>query len=213
MKQCLLFTGGPLSDCDQISLKGWDSPDIFTIACDAGLSTAAHYGVVPKIAVGDFDSFSGGVPSATRVVRAPAHKDETDTMLGLMTAVEHGCADFLLVGALGGRLDHTIGNLQLLSWLCEQGFRAHIRANRADAWMVKNGSLTLLRDRLEGRYISVFAWGGVCKGVTLEGLEYPLFNYEMVPSYPIGVSNRFAQSQARISVREGTLLVLSVQEE
>ena len=65
---------------------------------------------------------------------------------------------------------------------------------------------------MEGWHISVFAADGPCEGVTLEGLSYPLQNYRMVPSFPIGVSNEFTGVTAHIWVDQGTLLVIASRE-
>ena len=81
MSRCILFSGGPLSDCDQVEVKV--GPGDFVIACDAGCRTAAQFGVRPDLAVGDFDSLGGPVPGGIPVQKVPAEKDDTDTMLGL----------------------------------------------------------------------------------------------------------------------------------
>ena len=212
MNRCLLLTGGPLADCNAVSLDGWRDPDTLVIACDAGLRVAAHYQVSPALAVGDFDSFAGALPPGIRVLRSSAQKDETDTMLGLQTALERGCRDFLLVGALGGRLDHTVANLQTLAWLTAQGARAELRANYTRVWAVENDTLTLSATGIRDWYLSVFAWGKTCHGVFLEGLEYPLSDAVLTCACPVGVSNRFSGDTARITVRDGLLVVMAVQE-
>ncbi len=102
MSRCILFSGGPLSDCDQVEVKV--GPGDFVIACDAGCRTAAQFGVRPDLAVGDFDSLGEPVPEGILVQKVPAEKDDTDTMLGLRVGLEQGFREFLLVGGFGGRL-------------------------------------------------------------------------------------------------------------
>ena len=208
MSRCILFSGGPLSDCDQIEVKV--GPGDFVIACDAGCRTAAQFGVRPDLAVGDFDSLGEPVPGGIPVQKVPAEKDDTDTMLGLRIGLEQGFREFLLVGGFGGRLDHTVANLQALGWLCRQGASGQILSNRNRAWAVRCGTLVLRR--LDGWHLSVFAWDGPCRGVTLEGLQYPLRDAELTPSLPIGVSNEFVGEYARITVTDGTLLVIAAEE-
>lgn len=207
MKRCVLLAGGPFEDYDRAvpEIGGGD----FLIACDRGFEAAQRLKLHVDLLVGDFDSYSGEIPADVPVERAAAEKDDTDTILGVRRGLALGYRDFLLLGALGGRLDHTLANLQTLSLLCEENARGQICSNRARIWAVRNGALDL-----EGApgYVSVFAWGGPCDGVTLEGLRYPLRDARLEPGFPLGVSNAFADKRARIQVREGTLLVLHVSE-
>lgn len=205
MKSCIVFAGGPKSDYDKVDLQV--SPQDFLIACDAGYDAARYFGVTPHLAVGDFDSFAGEIDPAVKVHTAPAHKDDTDTLLGLRLGLERGYRSFTIIGGLGGRLDHTIANLQLLTFLCEQGAQGRMLANDHCVWAVRNGELTL--PRMEGYYLSVFAWGGGCSGVTLSQVGYSLNDAELHPEFPIGVSNEFTEQDAILRVKQGTLLVIA----
>ena len=97
-------------------------PGDLLIAADAGLLHLERLGLAPDLALGDFDSL-GYVPEAPQVEVCPVRKDDTDTMTGLRLGLGRGCREFVIVGALGGRLDHTVANLQALCWLCTQGAR------------------------------------------------------------------------------------------
>lgn len=211
MKRCIVFTGGPLNDCDKITFE--HQPEDLIIACDVGLRAARHFGVTPTLVVGDFDSLSEPPPTDMETLTVPTHKDDTDTMLGLQIGLERGCREFIIIGGLGGRLDHTVANLQLCLYLCEHGATVQLLANRSRVWTVRNDTLALACADMAGWYLSVLAWGGVCSGVTLEGLEYPLHNARVSPAVPLGVSNRFAADQARITVADGCLLVIASNEQ
>lgn len=205
MKRCVVLTGGPLSDFDQVCPQ--IRADDWIVACDSGYTAAKHFGLTPHLLVGDFDSLREPIPETIPTLKASTHKDDTDTILGLRCGLEQGCTDFLILGGFGGRLDHAISNLQALSFLCDHGATGQIVSNCNAAWVVRNGSLKI--PKMDGYHLSVFAWGGVCKGVTLEGLEYPLNDYTMTPGVPIGTSNEFADPQAVITVENGTLLVVA----
>lgn len=205
MRRCIVLTGGPLSDFDCV--RPDIRPEDFIVACDSGYAAAKHFGLTPHLLVGDFDSLTGAIPTGIPVLRASTHKDDTDTILGLRCGLKRGCGEFLILGGFGGRLDHTIANLQALSFLCDSGAQGQILANRNAAWIVRNGTLRI--PKREHFYLSVFAWDGVCTGVTLEGLEYPLTDYTMRPAFPIGTSNEFAAQEAVITVKSGTLLVVA----
>ena len=54
--------------------------------------------------------------------------------------------------------------------------------------------------------LSVFALTE-CRGVTLNGLSYPLQDAALTPAFPLGVSNHFIGAPAEIRVKEGLLAV------
>lgn len=209
MKRCIILSGGPLSDCSEVELCAGAGD--FVIACDSGYLKAGHFGLTPSLVVGDFDSLDGVVADGIEVITARTDKDDTDTMLGVRQGLERGCDEFILVGAFGGRLDHAIANLQTLCFLAAQGVSARILSNENCAWAVKNATLTV--EKLAGWHLSVFAADGECRGVTLRGLAYPLSDATLYPYMPLGVSNEFTASEAEISVRDGTLLVIASHEE
>jgi len=175
------------------------------IAADGGYRHLRAAGLKPDLVVGDFDSL-GYVPEGEEIVRHPVRKDDTDTMLAVKLGLARGYDRFLLLGGLGGRLDHTIANLHALAYLMNHGARGCL--------MGKSESAILFRDRSvffypEGREtVSVFAYGGIAMGVSLEGLEYPLTNAVLTPGFPLGVSNAFTGAPAKISVEQGCLLVI-----
>ena len=208
MKRCVLFGGGPWEDFNQVEWR--KEPEDYLIACDAGYLAAQRMGVTPDLVVGDFDSIKGKIDPGPEVYTVPARKDDTDTMLGVKLGLERGYREFLLLGAFGGRLDHTMANLQTLSFLCLQGARGEIRSNHNWAWAVKDGSLRI--PAMEGWHLSVFAMDTQCEGVTLEGLSYPLKDGEMTCRFPLGVSNEFEGPEAVITVKKGILLVVASQE-
>ena len=115
-------------------------PGDLVIAADKGYETLSRLGVHPGLVVGDFDSL-GSVPDHPQVLRLPRVKDETDTGFALRQGLKRGYRRFVLLGCLGGRLDHTVANLQLLSWLSAQGAQAFCwEKARRQPWSLKGRS-------------------------------------------------------------------------
>lgn len=181
------------------------APGDLVIAADKGYETLSRMGVRPGLVVGDFDSL-GSAPDHPQVLRLPRIKDETDTGFALRQGLERGYRRFVLLGCLGGRLGHTVANLQLLSWLSVQGARGVLLGGGEAAAVVAGGQLSFPAS-MEG-FVSVFCVGGTARGVTLEGLKYPLDHAGLTSDFPLGVSNEFVGLPARVSVEEGTLLVV-----
>lgn len=204
MKRCVIFCAGQVTSADVAAAA--ITEDDLIIGADRGYQRAMEHGVTPHLVLGDFDSVRR--PDLPGTLVYPAEKDDTDSMLAIRRALEQGCGEIVLLGALGGRLDHTMANLQSLVFILDHGARGWLIGEGSTATVVRDSSLTLERREC---YLSVFAMGGVCTGVTLEGVFYPLADYTMTPSFPIGVSNRFVAEQAVITVEHGTLLVMLVE--
>lgn len=178
-------------------------PGDLVIAADGGY---AHMGAIkPDLVVGDFDSL-GYVPADEKVVRHPAEKDDTDTMLAARIGIERGYRAFVLLGGVGGRLDHTLANIQTLAFLRENGARAALIGDGETITMLQDESLRF-RAGLSG-IISVFSYGAVAYGVYERGLAYALTDATLTDTNPLGVSNAFTGEPAEVSVREGRLVVL-----
>jgi len=180
-------------------------PRDLVIAADGGYDALDQAGIRPHLLLGDMDSIRA-LPMDIPRLRFPVKKDETDMALAIQVAQQRGFRRFKLYGALGGRLDHTLANLQLLGSLARQGMQARMVDRRAVFFAVSNGSLVLPPLR-QGTTVSVFAWGGDAAGVTLKGLAFPLYNAQLKAFMPLGVSNVARGMPVRISVASGVLLV------
>ncbi len=179
------------------------APGDLVIAADGGY---AHLnGIHADLVVGDFDSL-GYVPAGESVVRHPAEKDDTDTMLAARIGIERGYRAFVLLGGVGGRLDHTLANIQTLAFLRENGARAALRGEEETITFLQDESLRF-RAGLSG-IVSVFSYGATAAGVYERGLAYALTDATLTDTNPLGVSNAFTGEIAEVSVRAGRLVVL-----
>ena len=199
-KRCFLVSGGDFSPVPR------PLPDDFVIACDKGYTYCEKLGRSPDLLISDFDSYSGPVNTAVPLAEYPSEKDDTDTMLAIRYAVEHGFQEVLLSCALGGRLDHLYANLQSLVFARRHGLAASLRSADTEVYALQKESMAF--PRREGWSLSVFAADGPCRGVSITGAKDPLACAEVPSSLPLGVSNKWASDAAEISVEEGVLLVI-----
>ena len=177
----------------------------YVIAADGGYTELVLHGITPDIVVGDFDSLEGP-PEHPNVLQFPAEKDDTDIMIAIKKGFAEGCNTFIIDGGLGGRLDHTFANFQLLAYISKNGARGYLLGRDITITAVTNGSISF-SPYTAGR-ISVFSIGGKAAGLTLTGLKYPLDNATLTDDYPLGVSNEFTGESASITVRSGTLIIM-----
>ena len=208
VKRAVIFGGAPVSMAD---LPAELPPYVLCVCADAGLRAAQQLGIPPDFVVGDFDSL-GSVPAGGNVVTYPAEKDDTDLLLAARYAMAQGCRELVFYGALGGRLDHTIANLQMLRLLADADTAGilidaghRVTLQRGGMW----NSRQVYRKPKTGKwYLSLFAMTPVCEGITSTGVAYPLDHGTLRASYPLGVSNEILGEQAEISVEKGDLLVV-----
>ena len=200
MKLCYIFGAGEPSVPSVIPPRG----EVLVIAADGGYPLAAEVFGTPDLLVGDFDSLAA-VPDGIPIVRHPVEKDDTDLALAAEEAIRRGATELYIYAALGGRLDHTVANLQLLASLEARGIRATLFG--ADGVAVTALSSACARFSRRIGTFSVFAFGGRAEGVTLSGVKYPLGGVALTPDRPLGVSNEFIGKDAFLAVERGTLLL------
>ena len=197
--RCVIFCAGEFGGLTEEIRE-----DDLVIAADGGVKHAEALGIRPDIILGDFDSL-GYAPEGAE--RYPVEKDDTDAMLAAKRGLQEGCREFLFYGSLDGpRLDHTLANLQMLRFLADRGATGRLLGLRQQVTLLRNGKLTL-PPREKGD-ISLFAFGGEARGVTIRGLKYELEDGTLTPSFPLGVSNSFLGKSAEVSVEDGDILVI-----
>jgi thiamine pyrophosphokinase len=204
MNRCVIITAGPMGDYEP--LKPLLRPDDTIICADGGLIHAKTLGVTPSVAIGDFDSAPAPAQGDIDVLRFKCEKDETDTILAIDYALGQGYRDFLILGGLRGRLDHTVANFSALMHLYTHGGTGLITDAANEVRLLLGGEMRL--PRREGFYVSVFPFEGEATGVTERGLKYPLTDARLDCTFPLGVSNQFSADEAVISVKSGTLLII-----
>ena len=165
-------------------------------------------GVQPNLIVGDFDSHADPGLSV-ETINLPREKDDTDTVYAAREALRRGFDNFLLLGAIGGRLDHTLGNLGLMLMLDAQGKQCVAMDDYSQMEIVSRRT-AFVPDSFP--YFSLLNISGTAKGVTIRNAKYPLEGAEITCEYQYGVSNEpLPWKTAEISVREGCLLLIKVE--
>ena len=198
-KICARISGGEFSPLTDIETAD------FIIACDKGYEYAKSQCITPNLIIGDFDSYSGGLPSEIPVLTLPCEKDETDTMSGVNYAVNHGFSKILLFCAFGGRLDHLLGNLQASAFAAKAGLIVKIIDRDNEVYVFSNSSVLI--PKKENFSISVIALTDKCENVTVLGGKYELKNAVLTNTSTLGISNEWDRDIS-ISLTGGVLAVI-----
>jgi len=205
-KTCYLIGAG-----DFFGFKS--KPDInnLIIAVDGG---AKYLDIKPDILIGDFDSIDREYIKAKKIIKLKRDKNMTDMMHGARIAFALGYYNLKIYGATGGRLDHTIANMQMLSYLINKKPNAKIKIyfknHNADKYLImtviKNNKIKF-SEKHDG-YISVFSHSDKSFGINIQGLKYKLVNAMLDNKFSLGISNEFINQKAFISVKNGVLIII-----
>lgn len=202
-KRCVIVAAGSIDDTSAI--KGYADSADFVIAADAGYVYCRDAGIEPDLFVGDYDS-SKKPKTQNELIALNPIKDATDTETALTEAEKRGYKEITLLGALGGRVDHTLANLALVSQAKQRGTNLTIIDSHHKIFAVKNESVRIERKTAK-YYLSVFSVGGDSV-ISEEGVYYPLSDYTLSPFSALGVSNEITSDEAVITVKKGTVIIV-----
>ncbi len=177
----------------------------YYICADGGVDLARAMDVKPDLILGDFDSVRSLMADVFKREFSP-EKDDTDMLLAAKEAMARGCRKLTFYGGLGGRLDHTMANIQLLTYLADYGVQGTFLDAHQMMTMQRNEARTYTG---EYHYYSLFSLSEQCCGVTLSGMKYLLEHGTLTRHFPLGVSNEIIVSPATVTVEEGDLLVIA----
>ncbi|MBR0541405.1 MAG: thiamine diphosphokinase [Clostridia bacterium] len=200
-KRCVIVAAGTISDLD--ILKKNIFYDDYIIAADAGYTKLKSAGIEPHLIVGDFDSSDIPENDVELITLSPV-KDYTDTEFAVMQAVDRGYGEILIIGGLGGRIDHSMANIAVMLRYKKQGVNITMVDENHRVFTLANESKVIVKGNY---YVSVFAPDGECK-VKLEGFYYNNDELTLYPDSSVGVSNEIVDDNAKITALSGTALVI-----
>lgn len=211
----LILTNGDYGDytfCKEDLEK--EAPYDLVICADRGMTHALKLDIEPHLIVGDFDSGNAEDLMYYRNRQIPVEtfnpqKDETDTELAIKRAVEKGATSITVYGGIGSRLDHSLGNVQLLYPLLKLGIKARLMNPHNVVQLVEHH--IILNGKAE-EVVSLIPFAGTVRGITTENLGYPLINGDLKIGSSLGVSNYMTKDRAQIWVKEGILIVIQARD-
>ena len=203
MRRCVIVGGADISTYDRIN--SIITSEDYVIFCDSGLKHMQKLAVKPSLIVGDFDSHENPKLDIETIV-LPCEKDDTDTVFAVKEAIKRGYTDFLLIGVIGARLDHTLGNVYILEYLDEHGLKGKIIDDYSEMELVSREP-AYIEDSYA--FFSLINITGIAKGITIENAKYLLKDAEITCGYQYGVSNEVISGQtAKVTVSKGKLLLI-----
>ena len=203
MKRCVIVGGADINNYDYVRSRL--CADDYIVFCDSGLKHLDALQVRPGLIVGDFDSHDNPNLDVETIV-LPCEKDDTDTVFAVKEAIRRGYEDVLLIGVVGARLDHTLGNVYILEYLDNLGKKGFIIDDYSEMELVSRQT-AYIDDSF--RFFSLLNITGIAKGITVKNAKYPLKDAEITCVYQYGVSNEVLPGmRAEVTVKGGKLLLI-----
>ncbi len=206
MTTCMIIGSAPLEGA--AIFQEFSPDEAYVICADGGLDTALANNITPNLIIGDFDSVTSVPPENIEIIRLPVAEDDTDMMAAIKEGFRRGYTSFVLLGALGGRFDHSYANLSSLAYILSLGGKAVLADNHCKIFLIHSSRLTLTK--MTGCTVSVFPFGCPSCTVSYQGMLYPLTEYCLHADTPLGVSNKVLEDTAEITVHSGDALVVAL---
>ena len=205
-KRAVIFANGQAKPGFEINLL----PGDLLVAVDGGLHHLKRLGLTPDLLIGDLDSVDAAdlakiVDAGIEVLRFPPAKDQTDLELALEHSLKLGYAQIVIAYAFGDRVDHTLGNLSLLTRPDLAGKSISLDDGQVEARLLDNKASLPTQP---GDLISLIPWGEPAEGINTTGLEYSLNNETLIPWQTRGISNVALADSIELDFKSGRLLVI-----
>lgn len=205
---CYIIGAGEVTGSDIAQfMEAFKKSDRIVVAVDGGYDHLHDLGIIPDYAVGDFDSVHSKPEAVTseNVISLNPMKDDTD-MVYAVNNIPGEFDEYHIFGAVGGRIDHTIANIQLLADMISKNKRTFIHTDEHIMTAIRDESVRFTSDARG--CISVLSHSDMCEHVTIRGLKYELEDANLTNLYPIGISNEFIGVDSQIEVLKGTAVLI-----
>jgi thiamine pyrophosphokinase len=207
-QRIVIFANGELPDLERA--RRLLREDDFILCADGGTRHALRLGIQPDLVIGDMDSAEREHLQTLRQADVPIElyphdKNETDLELAIRHAIELQPRHILVIGALGGRLDQTLGNIALLSDMQHPSLDIRLDDGVEQVFICRDQAQI---HGTSGDLVSLIPWQGAVSGVRTDNLKWPLHDEMLFPDKTRGLSNEMIDKTASVSITSGLLLVV-----
>lgn len=208
MSKCVIVGGVRINDTAKV--KSYINESDFVIACDSGIETVKELSIRPNLIVGDFDSCEKP-DTDIETITLPVAKDDTDTMFAAKEAVKRGFDEVVFLGVIGERIDHTLANVYILSYLDKQAVKGLIVDDYSESLIIGQNSVNVGQISDNYSYFSLICLEGEVDGVTIKNAKFPLENGTITPNHQYATSNEVLPGKvAEVTIEKGSALLVKV---
>ena len=200
--KCVIVCGADILDYKKMA--SYVDAEDFVIYCDSGLKHMNSLGIKPSLIVGDFDSHENPNMSVETIV-LPVEKDDTDSVYALKEGIKRGFEEFIFLGALGKRFDHSFVNVSSLLILDGLGKRGKILDDYCEMEVVSNEAYVTE----DYPYFSIMDISGEAEDISILNAKFPMNHQSITGGYQYAVSNEVLPGEvAHIIVHSGRVLLI-----
>ncbi len=204
VNRIIIFANGDLPNLEKA--RALLHEDDFIIAADGGTRHALTLGRTPNVIVGDLDSLPANFEISKfddDVILYPKDKNETDLELAIQHALTLNPEQIIVIAALGGRLDQTLGNIALI--LDPSSIVLRLDDGIEEVFFCREQTQV---KGTSGDTVSLIPWQGEVTGIVTTGLKWTLQNEILYPHKTRGISNEMTNDIATIQIKSGLLLIV-----
>lgn len=210
IKKCVIASGGQIESNSISFYRDIIADSDYIIGVDSGTKHILELGFVPNIVVGDLDSIDTKTLDTIKklkikIIKFDSRKDFTDTEIALNQAMKENPENIIIIGGIGDRIDHTLGNIHLLKCAIENGYKAKI-VNKGNEIQLVKDFITIVGNKND--VVSLIPLTNEVNGIVTENLFYPLKDETLSIGTTRGISNVLIEDYATIQVKSGLLLVI-----
>lgn len=208
----LIINGGTIEDAFALSYIEQVKPDCI-LAADRGMEFCYRNQIKPDVILGDYDSADKTTLEAFRQQSSiewhqyQPEKDYTDSEIAIGKAMERNSSEIHILGGTGTRLDHVLGNIQLLMQPLAKDIPCFLIDSHNRIRLLKERTI-LSKSQQFGKYVSLLPLTTEVTGVTLTGMKYPLEDAAFTSDNTLGVSNEIIDNEAVIDLKNGILIMI-----
>ncbi len=206
ISRIIIFANGELPNKEKARALLRD--DDFIIAADGGTRHVLELGKIPDVIVGDLDSLPANFEVSkfeNEIILYPKDKNETDLELAIQHALTLNPKEIIIIAALGGRLDQTLGNIALISDLQHATCNLRLNDGIEEIFFCRN---ICEINGTSSDLVSLIPWQGEVTGIVTTGLKWPLQNETLYPHKTRGISNEMTGDTAAVQIKSGLLLIV-----
>lgn len=184
------------------------------IAVDNGLKILDEVKIKPNHIVGDFDTVDEKIlnlykeNASIKIHRFNPIKDNTDTDIAIRLAVELKSEHVIILGAIGTRIDHVLGNIQVLKYAMDNEVECKIIDENNEIQLI-NKTKILKKKEINKKYISLIPLTEKVEHLNLKGFKYELENGTLTIGSSLGISNEIIEEEAKIQFNDGILIMIN----
>ncbi|OQY06583.1 MAG: thiamine diphosphokinase [Fusobacteriia bacterium 4572_132] len=207
MKRAIIILNGRMSYDNEFYKKYIKKEDDIFCA-DGGSNYAYELKLKPKLILGDLDSIREDVlnyykKEKIKFKKYPPEKDKTDTELIIEEVKKlEKYNKIIILGGLGGRVDHTLVNIQLL-----ERYKIIKFVNSKEEIEFLENEEKILKDK-KNKIISLIPISKKVEVKKLEGFKYDGENLIFERGNSLGISNVVEKNEAKIKIKKGKILLI-----